>query len=68
MQDLSAGFNNSATCIGQQNPHFTQPGAIATYQPFSFDTESNIDRYLNPLAPPNDFMDALEDQCDDCEK
>ena len=61
----SAGFSGTAVCIGQTNPHYTQPGGRTTFDAFGFDTESTIDRFFNPLAPPNDLMDDIERKCDD---
>jgi len=66
--DYSAGASASAICIGQSEEHWTQPGAITSFQPFSFDTKSLIDRYVNPMAPPSGFMDLVESKCPGCAK
>ena len=65
---FSAGAGSSATCIGQIDPHYTQPGQVTTFESFSFDTTSIIDRYVNPLAPPAGFMDIVDKQCKGCAK
>jgi len=64
----SAGPGSSATCIGQIDPHYTQPGQTTSFESFSFDTTSIIDRYVNPLAPPIGFMDLVDKQCTGCAK
>jgi hypothetical protein len=64
----SAGNSDTATCIGQIDPHYTQPGAQVTFESFEFDTKSMIDRYINPLAPPSSFMDQVEKQCPNCKQ
>lgn len=63
---FSAGSGSSAKCFGQIDPHWTQPGQIVKFEPFSFDTESFFDRYLNPSPPSGEFMDKIEELCDDC--
>ncbi len=66
---FSAGFSNDAVCIGQNTPHYTQPGAHVGFEEFTFDTGSTIDRTLN-LQVPNELMDRVERECkdDNCSK
>lgn len=61
---FSAGSGGSAKCIGQFNPHYTQPGKVPWFESFSFDTESFFDRYLNLSSPSGAFMDKIEELCD----
>jgi RHS repeat-associated protein len=65
---FSAGASDTATCVGQIDPHYTQPGSQVTFESFEFDTTSIIDRYINPLAPPSAFMDLVEKQCPNCKQ
>ena len=65
---FSAGTSANATCFGQIDPHYTQPGASVTFNSFSFDTNSFFDRYVNPLAPSTPFMDEVAKRCPSCTK
>ncbi len=58
-----AGKEHDAICIGQtfHEGHYTQPGFIpySDFDPFSFDTDSTLDR-INPfIEAPNDFIDHV---------
>jgi len=58
----SAGSSDTAICIGQIDPHYTQPGRrVPIFEERSFDTESLLDR-INPVKPPNEFMDKVEQE------
>ena len=61
---FSAGSGGSAKCLGQFNPHYTQPGQVPRFESFTFDTDSVLDRFLNPFTPPREFMDDIEELCD----
>lgn len=63
----SAGTSDNAICIGQDMTHPTQPGRMPTQRPFSFDSESWVDK-LSPVGPTNDFMDSVEKLCPNCKK
>jgi len=66
-----AGSSDTAICIGQVDPHFTQPGAGVRFDSFSFDTKSFWSRIGARLGGvPFGFMskvDSLAD-CDDCDE
>lgn len=62
-----AGTGNSAQCIGQSDPHWSQPGRGLSFAPFSFDTDSPLDKYLLPFTPPAEFMEEIDMKCKTCE-